>query len=77
MELGITITAPNSSGFGRTEDAYGSLLQLVIMCKYGNKLEAHEWEELNIALSGVMHPFAVDILSGEDFGEDAEARFQV
>ena len=59
-----------------TKDAYGSLLQLVVLCEPDSKLEAYNWEELNIALSGVMHPLAVDILSLEDFGEGAEASLQ-
>ena len=78
MVLGITITAPTSSGLVQTEEpeAYGSLLQLVILCEHGSKLEAYKWEELSITLSDVMHPLAVDVLSAEDIGEDAEASLQ-
>ena len=78
MALGITIgTPPTSSGPVRhTEHAYGSLLQLVILCVRGSKVETYKWEELSIALSNVKHPLAVDILSTEDFTEDAEAQIQ-
>ena len=58
------------------EDAYGSLLHLVILCVRGSKVETYKWEELSIALSDVKHPLAVDILSTEDFAEDAEAQIQ-
>ena len=76
MALGVTVTSSASSDLVRGEDAYGSLLQLVIFCKCDSKLEAYEWELLNIALSNVTHPLAVDIVSEEDFAEDAEARLQ-
>ena len=74
--FGITVTAPTSSGLMHTKNAYGSLLQLVILCQRGSKLEEYDWEELRITLSGVMHPFAVDIISTRDFDENAEAIFQ-
>ena len=43
MGLGITTIAPTSSGLVRTEDAYGSLLQLVVLCRSSSKLEAYKW----------------------------------
>ena len=76
--LGITIgTSPTSSGPVRhPEDVYGSLLQLVILCARGSKVEAYDWKELSIVLFDVKHPLAVDILSTEDFAQDAEAQIQ-
>ena len=78
MALGITIgTPPTSSGPVRHPgDAYGSLPHLVILCAHDSKVEAYKWEELSIALSDVKHLLAVDILSTEDFAEDAEAQIQ-
>jgi hypothetical protein len=78
MAFGITIgTPPTSSGPVRCpENAYGSLMQLVIVCAWGGMMAAYKWEELNIALSDVKHPLAVDILSTKDFAENAEARVQ-
>lgn len=76
VTLGITIAAPTSSGLALTKEAYGSLIQLVVLCDRGSKLEAYEWEELSTVLSDVMHPLVVDILSDEGFGEDTEASIQ-
>ena len=76
MALGATVAAPTSNDHVRTEDAYRSLLQLVVVCKCDSKLEAHKWEELGIALSDVTHPVAVDVLSAEDFTEGAKAQIQ-
>ena len=76
MALGITTGTTSNGPVRRPEDAYGSLLQLVILCAHGSKVEAYKWEELSIALSDVKHPLAVDILSDEDFAEDAEAQIQ-
>lgn len=60
-----------------TDGAYGSLVQLVILCaRRSTPVEAYKWEELNTAPSDVMQPLAVDILSPEYFAENAEARIQ-
>lgn len=76
MALGVTVTTPTSDDLTHAEGAYGSFLQLVVLCAHNSKLEAYEWKELGVALSDVKHPLTVDILSAGDFTEGAEARIR-
>lgn len=58
----------------RTEEMYGSLAQLVVLCE--DDIGAFSWGELGTALSDMVHPLTVDILSTRDVEEDAEASIQ-
>ena len=74
MALGVTIAAPTSADLLHTEEAYGSFVELAIVCK--NNVDAYGWKELGAALSDMKRPLDVDILSAEEFADDAEAAIQ-